>query len=292
LIYLGYDAAKTFLENIDLFLGHLLFKVAGLFIVFWAFYTHGFQYLRRSAFDSTAQAKKDPRFLVLGMIAAFVMAVISYSAARELLGLATSAGAIIGCALYIYEYYRSMSRELTVNVVLMAAGVAITWLLSTVDMIASSIAGLGFIVAFLLVRRKAIRRHSLRDLVEAEGLPETEARALQDVMYSAKTPINYKVAGGHVVEINAACCGLKAIPETARHLAHLEVLDVKLNDIETLPEAILGIAKTLKMLDMEGCSSLAYLSDAFLPMYRAGCLNIKGCKPWTRIRGASVPFGQ
>jgi hypothetical protein len=154
---IGYNAVLSFLQNVDLFLGHLVFKMIGLGIIFWTMSVHGLQYFRKSAFEAGMKVRNRV-YLVVGVIATIPLAIISYSSAAEMLGFATSTGVLVGCVLYYLELYRKELRFISLMIGTITCGIVTTWLLWSGGIIASSISALASAVSYLVVRQFASTR--------------------------------------------------------------------------------------------------------------------------------------
>ncbi|MFX1256961.1 MAG: GTP-binding protein [Promethearchaeota archaeon] len=154
LILFGYDIELTFLENLDLFLGHFYLKLFSTALVFWALFRNGFGYIKKTAFDEK-QNKTIWQFLVLGLFGAFALAVMYYSSLKPFLSIGYSIGVIIGGCIFMWEKNKNNKIVFYTYITLIFSGILIVWLLSLWNLLLSLIICIIFILIYFIIRWQA-----------------------------------------------------------------------------------------------------------------------------------------
>ncbi|MFX1236745.1 MAG: GTP-binding protein [Promethearchaeota archaeon] len=148
---IGYNLELTFLENLDLFLGHFFLKLFSTGLVFWALFRNGIGHIRKTAFDER-ERKNIWLFLILGLFGAFSLAIMEYSTLKNILSISYNIGVFIGACVFIYEKNERNKTYLLVYLLLISAGIIAVWAISFWDIGLSLILGIVFIASFVLVR--------------------------------------------------------------------------------------------------------------------------------------------
>jgi small GTP-binding protein len=154
LILFGYNIDLTFLENIDLFLGHFYLKLFSAALVFWALYRNGLSYIKKTAFDVT-ENKNLKIFLVIGLFGAFWLAVMTYSNLKPLLSIGYYIGVSLGAFVFIWEKNKENKMVFYLYLAVFGFGILTVWLLSLWNLIISLLTGIIFISLFFILRWKA-----------------------------------------------------------------------------------------------------------------------------------------
>ncbi|TFG08515.1 MAG: GTP-binding protein [Promethearchaeota archaeon] len=152
LILIGYDIDLSFLENIDLFLGHFYIKIFSNALVFWALYRYGFNYMRKTAFDEM-ESKNIWPFLIIGLFGTFILAILNYSSLKPLLSIGYCVGVIIGACLFLYEKNKENLSIFYTYMCMIGIGILLVWLVSSLSLLISLVIGIIFVFLFLVVRR-------------------------------------------------------------------------------------------------------------------------------------------
>ena len=152
----GYDMGLSFLENLDLFLGHFFFKLFGLSIVFWALYKNGLGYVKKTAFDEEKH-KNIRAFLVLGIIGAVILALMRYSTLAPLLSVGFNLGALAACVLFVREQNLSRPKDFYLFMSTIGSGILLVWLVWMWDPLQSFAIGVIFVAVFFLERSDVVR---------------------------------------------------------------------------------------------------------------------------------------
>jgi hypothetical protein len=158
-VIIGYNLNLTFLENLDLFLGHFFLRLFSTGLIFWSLFRNGIAHIKKTAFDEK-ERKKIWFFLILGLFGAFSLAIMEYSNFQNLLRIIYCIGVIIGASLFIYEKNDRNKQYLLIYLILIAIGIIIVWLLSFLSVIASFIIGIIFIISFILIRRQLHKKET------------------------------------------------------------------------------------------------------------------------------------
>ncbi len=154
LILFGYNIDLTFLENLDLFLGHFYLKLFSAALVFWALYRNSFSYIKKTAFDET-ENKNIKIFLVIGLFGAFWLAVMTYSNLKPLLSIGYYIGVSLGAFVFIWEKNKDNKMILYLYIAIFGLGILIVWLVSLWNLIVSLLMGIIFICLFFILRWKS-----------------------------------------------------------------------------------------------------------------------------------------
>lgn len=154
LILFGYNIDLTFLENLDLFLGHFYLKLFSAALVFWALYRNGFSYIKKTAFDET-ENKNLKIFLVIGLFGAFWLAVMTYSNLKPLLSIGYYIGVSLGAFVFIWEKNKENKVIFYLYIAIFSLGILIVWLVSLWNLIVSLLMGIIFICLFFILRWKS-----------------------------------------------------------------------------------------------------------------------------------------
>ena len=150
-VLLGYNIDLTFLENLDLFLGHFYLKLFSTSLVFWSLYRNGVSYIKKTAFDEKENKNVWP-FLILGLFGAFAFAIMNYSSLKPLLSIGYSFGVIIGACLFMWEKNKYNKIIFYSYLILICSGILIVWLLSLWNLIISLIFSIIFVLMFFIIR--------------------------------------------------------------------------------------------------------------------------------------------
>ena len=157
LVDIGYNLELTFLENIDLFFGHFFLKIFSTGLVFWALYRNGIGHIKKTAFDEKEKRNIWP-FLILGMIGAFSLAIMNYSTLKDYLSISYSIGVCIGACVFIYVKHNNNLKILITYLFIIGLGISLVWILSLWDMIVSLVCGLLFILVFIIIRWRFLKK--------------------------------------------------------------------------------------------------------------------------------------
>ena len=158
-VLIGYNLNLTFLENLDLFLGHFFLRLFSTGLIFWALFRNGIGHIKKTAFDEK-ERKNIWLFLILGLFGAFSLAIMEYSNFQNLLSIIYCAGVIIGASLFIYEKNDRNKQFLLIYLIQIALGITIVWLLSLLSVIVSLIVGIIFIISFIFIRRQMHKKET------------------------------------------------------------------------------------------------------------------------------------
>jgi hypothetical protein len=151
LILFGYNIDLTFLENVDLFLGHFYLKLFSAALVFWALYRNGLSYIKKTAFDET-ENKNIWIFLVIGLFGAFWLAIMDYSNLKPLLSIGYYIGVSLGALVFIWEKNKENKVIFYLYCSVFGLGILAVWMLSFWNLIISLIIGILFIIIFFILR--------------------------------------------------------------------------------------------------------------------------------------------
>ena len=147
----GYNVNLTFLDNIDLFLGHFYLKIFSIALVFWALYRNGFSHIKKTIFDEKTN-KRLWIFLIIGLFGAVSLAFMEYSNLEPFLDIGFNVGVIIGSCLFIWEINKVRKEFFYYYLLLIISGMLFIWFISNWSIVNSFVITIAFIVAFLLVR--------------------------------------------------------------------------------------------------------------------------------------------
>lgn len=251
----GYNIDLSFLENLDLFLGHFYLKLFGIALVFWALYRNGISYVKKTAFERE-ESKNIWAFLIFGLYGAFLLALLDYSNLKPFLSITYSVGASIGCCLFIWETNRDNSHVFFLYISLIGSGILVVWLLSLWNLVISLVIGAIFVIMFFYVRwRVETRKGYLKYEIDPE-----QAKILNDLQRIIKKPIprvniffeefGVKIDRSNIVGLRLYKCGLESLPESIGTLPFLKELILHSNQLSSLPESITNL-KLLQTLDLE-----------------------------------------
>ncbi len=151
LVLFGYNIDLTFLENIDLFLGHFYLKLFSAALVFWALYRNGFSYIKKTAFDET-ENKNIWIFLIMGLFGAFWLAIMDYSNLKPLLSIGYYVGVSLGALVFIWEKNKENKIIFYLYLAIFGIGILTVWLLSLWNLMISLLIGIIFIIMFFILR--------------------------------------------------------------------------------------------------------------------------------------------
>ncbi|MBN1216189.1 MAG: GTP-binding protein [Candidatus Lokiarchaeota archaeon] len=154
---IGYNLELSFLENIDLFFGHFFLKIFSIGLVFWALYRNGIGHIKKTAFDEKEKKNKKV-FLLLGTIGAFSLAIMDYSTLKDYLSISYSFGVCVGACVFIYLKNDKNLKLLLIYLFLIGTGITIVWIFSLWSMISSLIIGFIYVIVFLVIRRRFLKR--------------------------------------------------------------------------------------------------------------------------------------
>ncbi len=158
LVNLGYNIELTFLENIDLFFGHFFLKIFGTGLVFWSLYRNGIGHIKKTAFDEK-EKRNIWQFLIFGIIGAFSLAIMDYSTLKETTNISYSIGVCIGACIFIYVKHNENLRIFIQYIFTIGSGITIVWITSLIDILMSLICGIVFIIIFIFLRWRVIKKH-------------------------------------------------------------------------------------------------------------------------------------
>ena len=240
----GYNVKLSFLENLDLFLGHFYLKLFGVALAFWALYRYGFEYIRKTAFDKIENKNIRP-FIVLGLFGAFSLAIMEHSDLKQFLSIGYSVGAIIGCCLFTWEINKDNPFAFFIYLILIGGGILVVWLLSLWNLIVSVVIGAVFVISFFVVRwRIETSKIYITYEITAEqnkamkDLQRTLKKHIPPVVKVGYDTFGVKIEGDDVVELGLYDCGIIALPESIGNLSSLQKLWLQGNELTTLPESI------------------------------------------------------
>ncbi len=154
LVLFGYNIDLTFLENIDLFLGHFYLKLFSAALVFWALYRNGLSYIKKTAFDET-ENKNIWAFLVIGLFGAFWLAIMDYSNLKPMLSIGYYIGVSLGAFVFIWEKNKENKVIFYLYCFIFGLGILTVWLLSLWNLMISFLMGIIFIILFFILRWKS-----------------------------------------------------------------------------------------------------------------------------------------
>jgi len=249
----GYNLELSFLENLDLFLGHFYLRLFGVALAFWALYRYGFEYIRKTAFEKIENKNIRP-FMVLGLFGAFSLAIMEYSDLKEFLSIGYSVGAIIGCCLFMWETNEDNPFAFFIYLTLIGGGILVVWLLSLWNLVVSVLIGVVFVISFFVVRQRV----EMSKIYATYEITKEQNKAMKDLQRTLKKPIppvneiesttfGVKIEGNDVVGIGLHKCGLTTLPESITKLKSLIYLNLSSNQLSTLPESISNL-KSFKEL--------------------------------------------
>ncbi|MFX1453486.1 MAG: GTP-binding protein [Promethearchaeota archaeon] len=151
LVLFGYNIDLTFLENVDLFLGHFYLKLFSAALVFWALYRNGLSYIKKTAFDET-ENKNLWIFLVVGLFGAFWLAIMDYSNLKPLLSIGYYIGVSLGALVFIWEKNKENKLVFYLYCLIFGLGILTVWLFSLWNLMISLLVGIMFIIIFFILR--------------------------------------------------------------------------------------------------------------------------------------------
>jgi len=291
-VFFSYNVEISFLENLDLFLGHYYLKLFGVALAFWALYRYGFKSIGKTAFEKL-EIKNNWSFLVLGLFGALSLAIMEYSNLKEFLSIGYSVGAIIGCCLFIWEINKDNPLVFFIYLTLIVGGIIVVWLLSMWNIIISVVIGAVFVISFFVVRWQIGKSKTyIKYKIVAE-----QNKVMKDLQRIIKKPIppldniypttfGVKTEGDDVVELGLYNCGIKTLPESIGNLISLESLFLGSNQLWTLPEFI-GNLKSLKELYLSN-NELSTLPNSILKLKSLQYLNLEDNDIWTLPESAKI----
>ncbi|TFG26639.1 MAG: GTP-binding protein [Promethearchaeota archaeon] len=154
LVLFGYNIDLTFLENLDLFLGHFYLKLFSAALVFWALYRNGLSYIKKTAFDEM-ENKNLRIFLIIGLFGAFWLAIMTYSNLKPLLSIGYYIGVSLGAFVFIWEKNKDNKIIFYLYLTIFGCGILFVWLISFWNLIISLLIGIIFIFLFFILRWKS-----------------------------------------------------------------------------------------------------------------------------------------
>ncbi|MHA1252430.1 MAG: leucine-rich repeat domain-containing protein [Candidatus Helarchaeota archaeon] len=259
LILFGYRKDLSFLENLDLFLGHLFLKIFGVVLVFWALYRNGIGYVRKTAFEEEEQ-KNMKSFLFFGAIGAISLVSTEFFGFKSLLSSSYSFGVVVGCCIFLWEKYKNKPSVFYLYLGLIGIGLFFIWFISLLNYIISLIIVGIFIILFFLLRRQGIKQLFWEDIIrkldKSEAIALTELKSLVEKDFLPQNDIDdfsigFVIEKNKIIKIGLYNCELTSLPESIGNLKSLEYLGLSDNQLTILPESI-GNLSSLKELSLWG----------------------------------------
>ncbi|MHA1343611.1 MAG: leucine-rich repeat domain-containing protein, partial [Promethearchaeota archaeon] len=255
LILFGYRKDLSFLENLDLFLGHLFLKIFGVVLVFWALYRNGIGYVRKTAFEEEEQKNIKP-FLIFGAIGAISLIYAEVFSFKSLLSPGYSFGVVIGCCIFLWEKYKNKPSVFYLYLGLIGIGLFLIWFISLLNYIISLIIVGIFVILFFILRRQGTKQLFWADIIQK--LDQSEAIALTELKSLVKedflpqndiddNSIGFILGKNKIIKINLSNCELTTLPESFWNLKSLLILSLAGNKFTILPEAISNLKSLTKL---------------------------------------------
>lgn len=153
LTYFGYKEYLSFLENLDLFLGHFIFKLIIIALVSWTLFRNGIGYLKKTAFEKVK--KKIWPYLLLGMFCP--LTIMNYSTLEPILSIGYYSGVIFGAVYFLYVKNKEKLSIFYFYTIFILLAISVLWLLSWWNLLISFIASIIIIFIFIQIRKKLLK---------------------------------------------------------------------------------------------------------------------------------------